>query len=85
MADLAARPDLRLGIATGKSRRGLSVLLAHQGQEERFVTTQTADDHPSKPHPSMLRAPALPKRGSRQAAVMVGDTTYDIEMACAAG
>lgn len=85
VADLAARADLRLGIATGKSRRGLSMLLAHQGWEGRFVTTQTADDHPSKPHPSMLRACLAEAGLAPEAAVMVGDTTYDIEMARAAG
>ncbi|MEI2806441.1 HAD-IA family hydrolase [Albidovulum sp.] len=82
---LRARPGLRLGVATGKSRRGLAHVLASHGLEGRFATTQVADDHPSKPHPSMLLA-ALAETGTEAAgAVMIGDTTFDIEMGRAAG
>jgi phosphoglycolate phosphatase len=82
---LAAADDLLLGIATGKSRRGLDALIAAHGLEGTFVTSQTADDHPSKPNPAMLEA-ALAETGiDRTHAVMIGDTTYDIEMAHAAG
>ncbi|MCB1400874.1 MAG: HAD-IA family hydrolase [Rhodobacteraceae bacterium] len=82
---LAARDDLLLGVATGKSRRGLNALIAHHGLEGIFVTMQVADDHPSKPHPSMLLE-AMAETGSRPAeALMIGDTSYDIEMAAAAG
>lgn len=82
---LAARDDLLLGIATGKSRRGLDALLAHHDLGGLFVTRQVADDHPSKPHPDMLRA-ALAEAGvSAAQAVIVGDTSYDIEMGVAAG
>ena len=85
LAELGAQPDLLLGVATGKSRRGLSHVLGAHGLAKRFVTTQVADDHPSKPHPSMLMA-ALAETGLRAAdAVMIGDTTYDIEMGRAAG
>src|SRR3546814_4150093 len=42
-----------LGVATGKSDRGLNLCLASHGLSARFVTLQTADRHPSKPHPSM--------------------------------
>lgn len=82
---LAARDDILLGIATGKSRRGLDRLLDAHDLRGYFVTAQVADDHPSKPHPSMLRA-ALTETGmDLHAAVMVGDTTYDVEMARNAG
>jgi phosphoglycolate phosphatase len=82
---LAARPDRRLGIATGKSRRGMARLFARTGWEPLFATVQTADDHPSKPHPSMVLT-ALAETGvSPHAAVLVGDTTYDMEMARSAG
>jgi phosphoglycolate phosphatase len=74
-----------LGVATGKSRRGLDHCLATHGLTGRFVTLQTADSHPSKPHPAMLEA-ALAEAGvSAAAAVMIGDTGYDIAMAQAAG
>ncbi len=82
---LAGREDLVLGVATGKSRRGLRALLAAHGLERHFVTTQTADDHPSKPHPAMLKA-ALSETGVAAVdAVMIGDTSFDIDMAKAAG
>lgn len=85
LADLAARPDVRLGIATGKSRRGLTHVLAAHGLSGAFATTQVADDHPSKPDPAMLHA-ALAETGTApERAVMIGDTVFDIEMARAAG
>lgn len=83
LATLSARPGTVLGVATGKSRRGLVPLLAAHGLDGRFATVQVADDHPSKPDPAMLRA-ALAETGARRA-VMVGDTTFDIAMAQAAG
>jgi len=49
------------------------------------VTLQVADDHPSKPHPSMLLAAFSETGLPPESAVMVGDTSYDIEMAQAAG
>ena len=74
-----------LGVATGKSQRGLEHCLATHGLAERFVTLQTADHHPSKPHPAMLEA-AIAAAGSTAAStVMIGDTTFDIAMARAAG
>ncbi|WP_343081911.1 HAD-IA family hydrolase [Ostreiculturibacter nitratireducens] len=82
---LAAQPETLLGIATGKSRRGLDHVLSAHGLDGHFVTRQVADDHPSKPHPSMLLA-ALSETGMQPArAVMIGDTSYDIEMGRAAG
>ena len=82
---LARRADLRLGIATGKSRQGVDRILAAQGWTGLFATIQTADGHPSKPHPSMIRA-ALAEAGvPAQAATMVGDTTFDVTMAVSAG
>lgn len=85
IARLAGRPDVVLGIATGKSRRGLDMVLKRHGLADAFATLQTADDHPSKPDPSMLRR-AMAEAGSEPGAtVMIGDTTYDIEMARLAG
>lgn len=82
---LHAQPEILLAIATGKSKRGLDALLGAQGLERYFVSRQVADFHPSKPHPSMIET-ALQECGVNQAsAVMVGDTTYDREMAASAG
>jgi len=78
-------PDMLLGVATGKSERGLMKLMEGHALEDYFVTRQVADHHPSKPHPAMLHA-ALAETGiARENAVMVGDTSYDMEMARAAG
>jgi phosphoglycolate phosphatase len=74
-----------LGIATGKSDRGLGLCLARHGLAGRFATLQTADRHPSKPHPSMIET-ALAETGSDpQLSLMIGDTSYDVAMAKAAG
>lgn len=76
---------LPMGVATGKTMRGLRHVLATHALESFFVTLQTADFHPSKPHPSMLQA-AMQDVGARpEETVLVGDTTFDIEMALAAG
>lgn len=82
---LRSRGDVVLGIATGKSRRGISHVIEKHGFEGWFSTIQTADDHPSKPHPSMI-VTALSETGlPQQAAIMIGDTSFDIEMARSAG
>jgi len=82
---LAARGDLLLGIATGKSQKGLRLALEQHDLARYFVTLQTADDAPSKPHPMMLeRAMAEAGTGPRDT-VLIGDTSYDIHMARAAG
>jgi phosphoglycolate phosphatase len=81
---LSAEPWTLLGIATGKSRRGLDHLLEVHGLRGLFQTVQVADDHPSKPHPAMLQA-CLTETGVVSAqAVIVGDTSYDMEMGRAA-
>lgn len=82
---LAREEETLLAIATGKSRRGLLALLDNHGWQRTFVSLQVADDHPSKPHPSMLMT-ALAETGVPvEQAVMIGDTTFDMEMAGAAG
>lgn len=82
---LGSIEHLRLGIATGKSRRGLRHVLAAHDLARRFVTAQTADDHPSKPHPAMVRAALTEADVAAERAVIVGDTVFDIEMGRAAG
>jgi phosphoglycolate phosphatase len=85
VAALGGRADVLLGIATGKSRKGVARLLDREGWHGHFVTIQTADDNPSKPDPEMVRR-AMRETGAEPAAtVMIGDTTYDIEMGLSAG
>jgi phosphoglycolate phosphatase len=74
-----------LAVATGKSDRGLAACLAEHGIADLFVSLQTADRHPSKPHPAMLEAALFEAAAAPAAAVMIGDTTFDIDMARAAG
>ena len=85
VTDLARRDDVVLGIATGKSQRGVRMVLAHHGLLDHFITIKTADDAPSKPNPGMV-LDAMREAGVEPAdTVMVGDTLYDIAMARAAG
>jgi phosphoglycolate phosphatase len=74
-----------LGVATGKSDRGLALCLNHHALHVRFMTLQTADRHPSKPHPSMIEAAMAEAGASPDTTMMIGDTSYDIIMARAAG
>jgi phosphoglycolate phosphatase len=83
--ELLARDGHSLGVATGKSDRGLNIVLSHHGLKDHFITLQTADRHPSKPHPSMIYQ-AMADAGVEAAdTVMIGDTTFDMEMAVNAG
>jgi len=82
---LHAVPEVLLGVATGKSQRGLDALIEAHGLERYFLTRQVADHHPSKPHPSMIDT-ARGETGVEAAnTVMIGDTRFDMDMARAAG
>lgn len=84
LLDALHERELLMGVATGKAMRGLRFILERHGLEKYFVTLQTADLHPSKPHPAMLRA-AMAEVGVRpHQTMLVGDTSYDILMARAA-
>jgi phosphoglycolate phosphatase len=85
LSALSGRPGLKLGIATGKSRRGAEYIIERYGWNALFTTIQTADDAPSKPHPGMILR-ALAETGAKpERCAMVGDSSFDIEMAVAAG
>lgn len=84
IAALSDREDILLGIATGKSRRGVDALFEREALASHFMTIQTADDHPSKPHPSMLERAMAEAGVEPDRTVMIGDTTFDMEMARAA-
>lgn len=82
---LAVRDDVLLGIATGKSVRGVRLVLTHHGLYDCFTTVQTADTAPSKPDPAMLHQAMREAGASPRDTVMIGDTVFDIAMARAAG
>ena len=85
IAFLAKQPATLLGIATGKSMRGVLHLFEQCGWNGLFATVQTSDHHPSKPAPQMILG-ALEETGiAATDACMIGDTTYDMAMAKAAG
>ncbi len=74
-----------LGVATGKSHRGLLGSLGEHGLAERFVTLQSADTAAGKPSPDMLLRAMAETGAGAEATVMIGDTTFDMEMALNAG
>ncbi|MEL7446567.1 MAG: HAD-IA family hydrolase, partial [Pseudomonadota bacterium] len=71
----------QLAVATGKSDRGLEAVLEAHNIRDLFVSLQTADRHPSKPHPAMLEAALFEAGSTPDKAVMIGDTTFDVAMA----
>ncbi|WP_071673056.1 HAD-IA family hydrolase [Nioella nitratireducens] len=82
---LAGQDEVLLGIATGKSRRGMNHLIEMHGLSRLFQTVQVADDHPSKPHPSMIEACLRETGVDAEHAVILGDTVFDMEMGRSAG
>ena len=85
VAALAATDGLALGVATGKSHRGVLRMFDHNNWHRHFSTIQTADNNPSKPHPQMILS-AISETGATTAqTVMIGDTSFDMAMARAAG
>jgi len=78
---LAEMDDVLLGVATGKSQRGLRAVLELHGIERHFATLQTAEDAPSKPHPEMIYRAQRETGADKRDTVVIGDTTFDMEMA----
>ena len=85
LLDALEEGEWLLGVATGKSDRGLILCLDHHGLTRRFVSLQTADRHPSKPHPSMIEQAMADAGAAPETTLMIGDTSYDMAMAKAAG
>lgn len=73
-----------LAVATGKSRRGLDREIGQTGIGDRFAASRTADETRGKPHPQMLHELLAELNTGPDCALMVGDTTFDLEMARAA-
>jgi phosphoglycolate phosphatase len=74
-----------LAVATGKSDRGLRHCLESHGIHARFVSLQTADRHPSKPSPHLALAAMADSGAARESTIVIGDTSFDMGMAVAAG
>lgn len=74
----------RLAIATGKARRGLDRALRETAIAHYFCASRCADEALSKPHPQMLHDILACTGTPPERALMVGDTTYDMQMAAAA-
>lgn len=85
MEAIGPREDLLIGAVTGKSRRGLNLILDSHGFRPWFVVGRTADDCPSKPHPAMVTE-CCDETGMRPGdTLVIGDAIYDMQMAKAAG
>ncbi len=82
---LHARDDILLGIATGKALRGVRHMQETHDLEGRFVTIQTADTSPSKPHPDMILRAMAETGAEPERTLVLGDTGFDMAMAKAAG
>ncbi|HEY8591791.1 MAG TPA: HAD-IA family hydrolase [Sphingomicrobium sp.] len=74
-----------LAVATGKSDRGLKHCLESHDIHARFVSLQTSDRHPSKPHRSMVDQAIADAGASPETSIVVGDTSFDMAMAVNAG
>ena len=85
LLDLLETDGWMLAVATGKSDRGLKHCLDSHGIHARFVSLQTADRHPSKPHPSMVDQAMADAGALPQMTIVVGDTSFDMAMAVNAG
>ena len=67
------------------SVNSIASVIEQHGWTGLFSTIQTADTHPSKPHPSMLEAAIAETGADKSRCFFVGDTSYDMSMAVSAG
>jgi phosphoglycolate phosphatase len=82
---LHGQADTLLGIATGKGLNGVHRLTQLHDIAGHFVTLQTPDHNPSKPHPGMMLRAMTETGADKSQTVIIGDTTFDIQMGKAAG
>jgi phosphoglycolate phosphatase len=75
------RLDYILAVATGKSRKGLDEMLDVMNVRDVFNTTRCADETTSKPDPHMLNEILIELNLTSEQALMVGDTSFDLDMA----
>ena len=79
------RQGYKLAVATGKARRGLDRVLGAHGWQDYFDITRAADESASKPHPLMLEQILDHCGVAARQALMVGDSSFDLQMANNAG
>ncbi len=82
---LNAVPEFVLGVATGKAMRGVNHTVEAHELHGLFTTVMTADTNPSKPHPAMVTACCDDTGIPPSRAIMIGDTSFDMQMGRAAG
>ncbi len=85
LLDTLTASGRQLAVATGKSRKGLDRMLRDMQIGSYFAATRCADETRSKPHPQMLHELLQELNVAPERALMVGDTSYDLDMANAAG
>jgi len=84
LRELAGNGHL-LAVASGKGRRGLTHAIQSSGVGDIILASRSADDCHSKPHPQMLHEIMDELGVEAERAVMIGDTTFDLQMASNAG
>lgn len=82
---LGKSENLLMGAVTGKSRRGLDLIMDTHGFRQHFIVSRTADDCPSKPHPAMVTECCSQTGIVSADTIVIGDAIYDMQMAKAAG
>jgi phosphoglycolate phosphatase len=85
LLDMLRREGWKIGMATGKARRGVRHILDHHSLEPYFDVTVCADDGPGKPDPFMVNANLAATGIAAEGALMIGDTSFDMAMGRAAG
>lgn len=85
LSRLHGRRDVRLGMVTGKTRRGVDAVVAAHGLDGVFSVVRTADDCPSKPHPAMVLECCGELGIAPRRTLVVGDAVFDMAMAKTAG
>ena len=74
-----------LAVATGKSDRGLKHCLERAWPPRPFRLAADRRPPSSKPHPSMVEQAIADAGATPETTIVVGDTSFDMAMAVAAG
>jgi len=82
---LGVTPGVKLALATGKGRRGTDRVIAQYGWQNILSSSQSADENPSKPDPTMLNRAMAIAGATPAETVMIGDAVFDMQMAVSAG